>query len=586
MAGGARVAEIKDFLLEVPLFSELSEELREQVAATSTTVHVCAGDWLFRKDDPGDHLYIVRSGRMEAVDDDQPGAVLGVFGPGAAFGELALLTHGRRAASIRALRDTELLSLSREQFADLLTGDGRFGLALTATLARQIQAGTGPQPAGPRRDVLTMLPLAAAVRAEAVADRFVRELSRNRRAVAMRRPEDRGPQDYAGLLGGLEAAHDHVVLVASVPPPPGAPRDPWTDFCVRQADRTVVLAPPGAAPPGHVDPGELAGCDLAVVGHRPGRAGELAPWLDGHQSRAVHWVPTDGGFADGVARLARRVSGQSVGVVMSGGGARGFAHLGVVQALAEAGVRIDRFGGTSVGAFMSALYACALTPDEAIELCRRELVQRRPYGDVTLPRFSVFRGRRARQLLQRLFGSLQVEEMPRSWFSVSTDVLAAEVVVHRRGPVWDSIHTSASMPGLSPPHPTGERLLVDGGVLNNLPTDVMADAHEGPVIAIDVMSRWGAKWQERHDLDRWQRTLWYRLGWNDPLPSLVETLAASAVVGSTQRTQRNRERAALTITPDLARFELFDWKRLDEIVEEGRRAAQTAIAAVPALTGP
>lgn len=581
MAGAPGIEELKGFLLEVQLFSELSDELREQIAASSTTVRVCAGEWLFRKGDPGDDLYIVRSGRLEALDDDHPAAVLGLFGRGTAFGELALLTHGRRAASIRAVRDTELIALTRQQFADLLTRDGRFGLALTTTLARQIQRSTGLPPAGTRREVLTLLPLGVQIRVDEVADRFVEELSRNRRAIALRRPPDVDPQDYGELLDRLEAQHDHVVLVAPVVEPPGASPDPWADFCLRQADRTVALAPPGATPPPQRDRAPLAGCDLAVVGRRPGRAGELAPWLDDLGARAVHWVADGPDFGDGVARMARRVSGQSLGVVMSGGGARGFAHLGVVQALAEAGVTIDRFGGTSIGAFMSALFACALPPDEAFDVCRRELVERRPYSDYTFPRFSVLRGRRAMQVLQRLFGSLHVEEMPRSWYSVSADVLAAEVVVHRRGPVWDSILASVSLPGFSPPRPHGDRLLVDGGTLNNLPTDVMADADEGPVIAVDVMSRWGAKWRERHDLERWQRSLWHRLGWTEPLPSVVETLAASSVMGSWRHTQRNRERAALTITPDLARFELFDWKRLDEIAEEGRRAAETAIAAVP-----
>lgn len=568
--------------MEVQLFADLSEGLREEIAASGSAVHVRAGEWLFRKGDLGDRLYIVRSGRLDVIDDDRSGAVLLSLGRGAAFGELALLTHGRRAASVRAVRDTELIAVTRQQFTRLLSEDGRFGLALTTTLAHQIQQGTTPERPRERRAVLTLVPMTHDVRVDEIADRFTAELSRTRRAVALRRPGDGPPTQYGQLLDRVEATHDHVVLVAG-PASHGAPADAWSAFCRRQADRTIVLAPPGTAPSSLADRAGLSGCDLAVVGYRPGRSGELAPWIDEVHARAVHWIPTGAQFGDGVGRLARVVSKQAVGVVMSGGGARGYAHLGAMQALTEAGVTIDRFGGTSIGSLMSAIFACGLSPAEAIELCRTELVHNRPYGDYTLPRFALLRGRRALRMLQRLFGSVCAEELPRSWYAVSADLLSADVVVHRRGPVWQAILASVALPGLVPPRNDQGRLLVDGGLLNNMPIDVMADTDDGPVIAIDVMRRWGAKWQERHDPDAWRRTIWHHLGWKDPLPSVVETVAGASVMSSWRHSTQHRSRSALTIVPDLSRFELFDWRELDEIAAEGRRAAEASIAACPAL---
>jgi NTE family protein len=569
-----------EFLTEVPLFADLDQELRDEVSARSRVVALNAGEWLCRQGDVGEDLYVVRSGRLEVVvEHPPPPRVVNVLGRGAALGELALLTKEPRAASVRALRDTELMAISRERFEQLLTSP-RFASALTAWLARQLQTGTRFR-APRRRAVLAVLPVGE-VRADEVADRLEAALATTRRVTCLRKPDGEDTSAQMQVLDRLESAHDHVLLVAS--PCVGAGEvEQWGRFCLRQADRIIAVAAPGTPPPALLA-STLAGCDVALVGRRP-HAAELAAWLDGMQARATHWLPTDHRLDESTARLARRITGQSIGVVMSGGGARAFAHLGVVQSLLEAGLVLDRFGGTSAGAFMAALFALGMAPAEAIAVCRREAVERKPYGDYTLPRFALVRGRRAYTMFRRVWGSTRVEELPRDWYAVSADLITAETVVHRRGPVVEALMASVSLPGIGPPRPVDGRLLVDGGVLNNLPIDVMADADEGPVIAIDVMSRWGQRWRERHDPARWQSSIWARLGWRDPLPTIVETIAAASGLGSWQHTARNRHRAALEIVPELVRFELFDWASLDDLVREGRRAGEEALKAQPKLTG-
>ena len=271
-----------------------------------------------------------------------------------------------------------------------------------------------------------------------------------------------------------------------------------------------------------------------------------------HQVRAAH-------EAVDVERLARRVIGISVGTVLSGGGARGFAHLGALDVLLEAGIRIDRVGGTSMGAFISALFAAGDDPSDVARTCRAELVDRRPFRDFTWPRIALIRAQKAQAMLERLFGTAHLDDLVTECFCVSADLTAAEVVVHRRGAVFEAVGASMSLPGLAPPVVSGGRLLVDGGVLNNVPADVMAATGEGPVIAIDVMTHGplGRK--------------------NGRLPSIIETLARATVIGSHAQAGSRLANADVVITPDLTGVGLLDFARFDQAVAAGRHAARDAL---------
>jgi predicted acylesterase/phospholipase RssA len=262
-----------------------------------------------------------------------------------------------------------------------------------------------------------------------------------------------------------------------------------------------------------------------------------------------------------VGRLARRVLGVSPGLVLSGGGARGMAHLGVLEGLAERGWTFDRVAGTSMGGFVAALVAAGLPPDERRLLCRRELVLRNPFRDVTVPRVALMRGRATRTMLSRVFGERCAEELALDWFCVSADLLAAEVVVHRTGRIADAVAASMAVPGWFPPVRSGGRLLVDGGLLDNLPIDVMAATAEGPVVAVDVMGR-------------------FQPGRAGELPRLLDTLARATTLGSWRETARHRQAAAFIVTPDLPGVGMTSFDRFDDAVAAGRRAGLAAPAAV------
>lgn len=584
--------ELAGTLRSIPFFSELSEKLREDIVAESTLIRLPSREWLFRQGDPGDALYVIWSGRLEVVrEQPAPSKVIRVVSRGAAVGELALLTDSPRSASVRAIRDSELMRLSRDRVLKLLHDNQPFAVALTHALGRLLQASEPPPLVrSPRSRVLAVVPLQPGLPVSRLSDQLLTTIARWGRVTHLEQgslddhptPGAEALAAYGRTLDERERHHDYVVLVGG-----GEEADrPWNAFCARQADRVIAVGSSSATPDeGARDP-QLEGCDLVLWGPPAEATSTVSAWLDALAPQSHHFVDSGPGFATTVERAARRLLGRSVGVVLSGGFASGLAHIGVLEALVEGGVAIDRIGGTSAGAFVAALFARGNAPEAILAICREQLVLRNPLTDYTVPRRSLLRGRKAEQMLRGIFGDACIEQLPLDLFCVSSDLLSADVVVHRRGPLFDAVRASTSVPGLLPPLAVGGRLLVDGGVLNNFPVDVMAAAAEGPVIAVDVMARriGGASEGEASSDAGGERSPSARRGRARPQqPNIYEILSHTTALGSWRLAAESRAEAQLVIAPDTSGFRMLDFRRLDAIVAAGRAAGAAALDEARAL---
>ena len=212
---------------------------------------------------------------------------------------------------------------------------------------------------------------------------------------------------------------------------------------------------------------------------RPTGGGELADLLG--VERVVH---VREGTPPDLHRLARLVSGRATGLVLGGGGARGFAHLGVWRALVELGIDVDAIGGASIGAPLGAAMALQLKPDELVTMST-ELF--RGLLDYTVPIVSLVKGRRISRNIATVFDGIDLRDLWLPFFCVSTNITRSRLEVHDRGDAATAIRASVALPGILPPVTVGGDLLVDGGVLNNLPCDVMrATGTVGHLIAVDL----------------------------------------------------------------------------------------------------
>lgn len=292
-----------------------------------------------------------------------------------------------------------------------------------------------------------------------------------------------------------------------------------------------------------------------------------------------------------IARLARILTGNSIALVLSGGGARGFAHIGAIRAIREAGLPIDLVGGTSMGASIAAQCALAWDYETMIERNRDLWVRARPLSDYTLPLVSMVSGKRCVRALEKTYGDLRIEDLPVNYYCVSSDLIWGEAVVHRQGLVRRYVRASTSVAGVAPPVVDPGRLLVDGGVLNNLPADVMRNMHLGKTIAIDV-NPYGYRMMMYNldygaSLSGW-KVLWSRInpfGARMQVPRLNEVWERVTMLGGVRQIRDLQAGLVdLYIKPPTDEYGFAEMKKIEAIAEAGYRFTRIEIDAW--LNGP
>ena len=279
-------------------------------------------------------------------------------------------------------------------------------------------------------------------------------------------------------------------------------------------------------------------------------------------------------------RLGRFVRRRPVSLALAGGAALGFAHIGVLHALSEAGIPIDLVCGTSMGAIVSGQVALGLGWEDVFRETRRHFRGNSIY-DATPPLVSLFKAKRMDARLQMIVGDAQIEDLWVKFFCVSSNLTRAAAEVHERGSLKRAMRASSAVPGLFPPilKANGE-MLVDGALVNNLPADLAAARHGGSVIAVNVIPtidqvttggyREGAS-AFRALLSRMK---------TDPQkrsPTIVDLLMRSIFLPTVSAAGRIRATATLYIEPPLERFGFLNTKKFDEIVETGYRAAEETL---------
>ena len=476
---------------------------------------MAAGQVIFRQGDAGDGLYLVVSGRLRVsvagdIPGDGPERVLYDLGRGAIVGEMALLTDRPRAASVSAVRDSDLLLLRVSSFTSLLERSpalvtGMIRLLVDRLLAvDQLLVVDRPRvPAPGGRTIAVAAPAAAWAPAPARprwspgswppswpgparCSGWTPTWSRGSWAPMQHSAAraSRGRAELIGWLHAVERSHDRVIYQ------PDPDDTAWSRLCLSQSD-VVLLAASSADDPsiGAVEARALATgslrCELALL--HPGEPSATARWLTGRPVADHHHL-RDGRPGD-VARLARMLTGTGCGLVLGGGGARGLAHLGVIRALEEAGVPIDVVGGTSIGAIMAGLCARGLDDSERVRRVMAIARTGRRLVTPTLPLIAFSAGRRVDQILTEHETSVPIEDLPLGFFCVSASLTRAEAVIHERGPLWTAVRASLALPGIYPPVYADGDLLIDGSAVDNLPVDVMRGrVGAGRIVAVDVSS--------------------------------------------------------------------------------------------------
>jgi NTE family protein len=602
------------------LFGELEPATRALLREQLQWVHLPGGAVLMTQGEPGDALYIAISGRLRAYvrDADGPGGEKGAqrmvreMARGQAMGEMALFTDEPRSATVVAIRDSVLVRLSKAHFQQLLASSVQVSIALTRQVIRRLLAEQDRSMlAGPI--VMGLLPVSAGIDAHDFARQFAQALAPFGRVrtldaaavdAALGHPgaarSDGGDEALARrialLLDHVEAGCDILLLVADDTP------TSWTHRCSRHSDERLLLADATEPPRVHANEREVL-MQRGAAKSVPSEAAEVllllhpagttmpratAAWL-ARRPVADHLHLRRGHAAD-LARLARLQTRNAVGLVLAGGGARGFAHLGVWRALKEAGIEPDVVGGTSIGAVMAAFVATDRPVEQVLAVARRAF-SINPTGDWNLlPLISLIKGQRLKRVIREgiveICGAeVDCEDLWKGFFCIATNYSQAREEKLQRGPLALAMRASISIPGALPPVLRDGELYCDGGTFNNFPVDVMRGVRGvGRVIGVDLnlskprrieLDELPGAWALLRDRLRPRSQRRYRL------PSLPAYLMNVTILYSVSR-QRQAQRLTQTcFHPPLERVGLLEWGKFEQIVQQGYEHAKQVLAQRP-----
>ena len=588
------------------IFGRVEEGLVEEAIPLLRRIELPGGATLMKEGDPPDGVYFVISGRLRASAIQNGLLVpIGEIAPGETVGEMGVLTDTPRPATVVAIRDTVVAHASPESFDRLLERHPRLAARVAGIAIERRRAAGRPGVRKPTN--VCLLAVTDGVNLRAFGEEVSEALGRWGRATVQTRdgiearfgagapdatPEDGDVHDLVSAwLDELEFRNSFVVLVTD------GGDGPWTHRCLRNADEILLVARAAAVPLVHPIEARLCEGESAITRarqtlvllHDPTVAtpSNTDVWLD-RRPVAAHCHLRRGSPRD-LARLARVVSGNAIGLVLAGGGARGFAHLGVYKALEEAGVEIDYVGGTSIGAAMASYVSFDLRADDAIAHARKAFAGN-PTGDVNfLPLISLIRGRRLRHtmasaVVDAVGRETDLVDCWRPLFCVASSYSEAREVVLTRGRLDRAVRASVSIPAALPPVPWGGELLIDGGVFNNFPTDVMATMGARRIIGVDLAPKRRARQYDFEEIpgplailrDRFRGRGRRRFR----VPSLGSVLIGTSILYSESRHEQARRSADLYFNPQLGGIALMDWKGFDRIVEIGYQHAREVLSAM------
>jgi len=488
-------------------FSHFDQYELKKIEKELEVFNLPAGETLLRQGDPGDSLYVLINGRLKVFVNFPDGSqkAVGEVVRGESDGEMAILTEEKRSATVKAIRDSQLVKLSKDSFFRLAETNPKIITTITKLIVKRlrktIQTPTQSEKHVERISSIAIVPITNNVPMndfirilEKALSQFGNLIRINRNTIDNKFGQDStqnvfGNTELIEWLNIQELQHTFIIYESD------SQVSKWTQRCIRHADCVLLVANSNMAP-------FVSGIEKEFLNNNAqniqaqkqlillnqfsdSKPENTAEWLklrnvDNHHHIRVNSVLD-------FERLARRLTGRGIGLVLGGGGARGIAHMGVIRALEEYEIPIDIVGGTSAGAFVAAMYALGYNSQEMMEFNHKFLKNTKKYFDYTFPLVSLLTAKSFSNLLIQIFGETRIEDLWMKLFCVSSNLTHADLMIHEEGPLWSSVRASMSLPGIVPPVIADGHILIDGSVLDNLPVDIMKNfSHGGPVIAVDV----------------------------------------------------------------------------------------------------
>jgi predicted acylesterase/phospholipase RssA/CRP-like cAMP-binding protein len=572
-------------------FKVMDENTFDYMESLFEWVHLKRGQTLYQKGDVEDSLYILINGLLHMVDpggNDQPDRLINVVYSSQTVGEMALLSDEIRTESVYAVRDCDLVKLSRAAFESISEKYPEVMMAISRILVdrlRQVSAGTIQEK---NTMTIAILPIAPGTPNYEFADKLadglvnygstslltVKKVDKmlNKYGISQITKDDPRDTGLRAWLANMETSHSFVIYMAEYA------STSWTKRCLSRADQVILLAPAHASPtPGKIEQELLEKHNpftepkkVLILVHPDDTVLPTGTdkWLDVRDIQEHYHVKLAN--KKDFLRLARILSNRAVGLALGGGAAKGIAHIGVIRALEETGIPIDIVAGASMGAIIGALYAMGNDYYTMMEMCRKLFVDINPFADYTLPIISLVKGRKLERMGKIAYGDSNIEDLWRNFFCVSTNLTTSRLKVHHRGLLRDAVRTSSAVPGVVAPVFKDGEVYVDGGVINNLPGDIISQQCSRLVV-VEVVPNLDLSINTNEIPSPW-KILWSKLlPFKKPIkiPNILEIIFSTVMTGSFMAAKSVKNRAALCLTPPLQEIGFLDFKKMNKTAEIG-----------------
>ncbi len=583
------------------IFSSLDDVECQKLLLKFDKVVLKKNEILFNQGDTSDYLYLLITGSLSAilVAAHNNKKVVGSIGPGETVGELGALANEPRSLTIKAVTDSVLLRLSSAVFREICNEHPAIILETINPLISRARNLIQILSEEEVKKHIVVVPAHQDVFLKLFSEKLSESLPNSADVTFL---SEFSPKFYEQqttlaelheLIETAEKANSTIIYL------PASLETPLAKIAFEKADRIYIVAHSDSKP--RINPAVFEKIhaqksnlklkhELILLHEKDTRLPTNSlDWLELSNFEMYHHIRIT--HEKDFQRLLRFMCGTAIGLVLGGGGIRGLAHIGVINAVIESGIPIDIIGGTSVGAIMAGYYALYGTFQNSAADFRdiidatRKIVS---FSNLTWPAISLFSSKHYTLIQKKVFGKTRIEDLWLPYFCMSSNLTNGVETVHRTGHLWKNIRASTSIPGLLPPVVINGALHLDGGLLNNLPVDIMRKfvGKKGKVIAVQL--RQESKNRHPHEyrfppiLTFWQALLAdMGLAYKGyKFPPAIDTFLKSLLAGSWVKEKENSLAADLLIQPPhLDQFRMLNIHREQEplLVDIGYKAAIKAI---------